>query len=115
MHRARDTSLATGVALALLAASLQADPAPQPRTSGVFLLAQAPSGDRAPQTVPEMPGSASPGGSLSNKLDRSGGVIQPPANVDPGLTQPTPAIGGNSTPVIPPPGTPGGNPAATPK
>jgi len=53
--------------------------------------------------------SSQPGGSLSDKLSRSGGVIQPPADPDPGMHQPTPNPGAQSMPVIPPPGTPGGN------
>jgi hypothetical protein len=52
---------------------------------------------------------------LSHQLNRSGGVIHPPANIDPGLTQPAPEIGPHSMPVIPPPGTPGGNPDIKPK
>ena len=53
--------------------------------------------------------------SLSHELNRSGGVIHPPADVDPGLTQAAPDIGPHSMPVIPPPGTPGGNPDVKPK
>jgi hypothetical protein len=44
---------------------------------------------------------------LSNELSQSKGVICPPAGVDPGLA--VPPVGGGRTPVIPPPGTPGGN------
>jgi hypothetical protein len=48
---------------------------------------------------------------LSDKLDRSGGVIRPPKGVDPGMTQAPPAVSRKSTPVIPPPGAkPGVNP-----
>jgi hypothetical protein len=59
--------------------------------------------------------SVSSAGSLSRQLNRSGGVIHPPANVDPGLAQPAPDLGPHSMPVIPPPGTPGGNPDVKPK
>jgi hypothetical protein len=59
--------------------------------------------------------SGSSGDSLSHQLNRSGGVIRPPTNVDPGLTQPAPDVGLHSMPVIPPPGTPGGNPDVKPK
>jgi len=52
---------------------------------------------------------------LSHQLSRSGGVIHPPANVDPGITQPAPDIGPHSMPVIPPPDTPGGNTDVKPK
>lgn len=49
---------------------------------------------------------------LSSKLAQSGGVICPPA-VDPEIKAPTPEAG--RTPVIPPPGSPGGNPQMQPK
>ena len=51
---------------------------------------------------------------LGDQLERSNGVIRPPGGVDPGLTQPTPEAGGR-TPVIPPPGTPGGKRNLNPK
>ena len=51
---------------------------------------------------------------LSEKLARSGGVICPPEHVDPEIRQPTPPTGG-SMPVIPPPGSPGGDPSVQPK
>jgi hypothetical protein len=53
--------------------------------------------------------------SLSDKLDKSGGVIKPPADVDPKMAKPAPVPNPNSTPVIPPPGSPGGNPDVKPK
>ena len=51
--------------------------------------------------------------SLSDKLARSSGVICPPAHVDPDITQPAP--GGGRMPVIPPPGSPGGDQSVQPK
>src|SRR5712691_9976355 len=69
------------------------------------------------QTVPEAAGPGTSGGSsepLSDKLDRSGGAIRPPSGIDPGLTQ-SPPRSGSSMPVIPPPGTPGGEPEINPK
>ena len=53
-------------------------------------------------------------GSTSSELSRSGGVIKPPADVDPQMKQ-TPPASGDRMPVIPPPGTPGGNPSVKPK
>jgi hypothetical protein len=50
---------------------------------------------------------------LSDQLAESKGVICPPAGVDPGIT--APPIGGGRMPVIPPPGTPGGDPYIQPK
>ena len=49
---------------------------------------------------------------LSDKLARTDGVLCPP-NVDPDIKAPTPP--GGSMPVIPPPGSPGGNPNVQPK
>lgn len=53
-------------------------------------------------------------GSLSDELSRSGGVIHPAPTGDQGVVAP-PERGAGSTPVIPPPGTPGGNPDINPK
>ena len=52
------------------------------------------------------------GTNLSEKLAQSDGVLCPP-NVDPGIRAPTPEAG--RMPVIPPPGSPGGNPNVQPK
>jgi hypothetical protein len=49
---------------------------------------------------------------LSDKLSQTNGVICPP-NVDPDIKAPTPDAG--KMPVIPPPGSPGGNPTVQPK
>jgi hypothetical protein len=56
---------------------------------------------------------AKAGEPLSDKLARTGGVICPP-NVDPEIKAPTPEHG-NKMPVIPPPGSPGGDPSVQPK
>ena len=50
---------------------------------------------------------------LSDHLAQSGGVICPPAAVDPDIKLPTPETG--RMPVIPPPGTPGGDQSIKPK
>jgi hypothetical protein len=49
---------------------------------------------------------------LGQRLGQSNGVICPP-EVDPGMKAPTPEAG--KTPVIPPPGSPGGDPSVQPK
>ena len=73
------------------------------------------------QTIPEkMPKgengtTTDQGESLSDKLDASGGVIKPPHGVDPGISKTAPVPDPNSTPVLPPPGTPGGPPGPEPK
>jgi hypothetical protein len=50
---------------------------------------------------------------LGDRLARSDGVLCPPAWVDPEIRAPTPDVG--NTPVIPPPGSPGGDPSVRPK
>ncbi|HEY1543548.1 MAG TPA: hypothetical protein VGG01_14135 [Xanthobacteraceae bacterium] len=50
---------------------------------------------------------------LSNRLAQSNGVICPPATSDPGM-QVAPPQGG-ALKVLPPPGTPGGDPKTVPK
>jgi len=74
----------------------------------------------------EHPGSACPPGAqngptvgrdskqpLSDQLAQSKGVICPPAGVDPQMRQPPPE--GGAMKVVPPPGSPGGNPNVQPK
>ena len=78
--------------------------------------AQTPPAQAQPrQEIPERTENGISGSSLSEKLDRSGGVIRPPAGVDPGIAQPPPPVPPQSTPIVPPPGTPGGKPDVHPK
>jgi hypothetical protein len=63
-----------------------------------------------PQT--QKPTTTGRGENLSDKLSRNEGVLCPP-NVDRDIKAPTPNTG--DTPVIPPPGSPGGNPNVRPK
>jgi len=102
-------------------AALAAATAPQPSGAGEERLSQGTprTGNATPQErVPQAQEPNGSGGSaepLSKKLDRSGGLIRPPSGVDPGMHQPAPPAGQHSTPVIPPPGTPGGAEGVTPK
>ncbi len=50
---------------------------------------------------------------LGDKLARSDGVLCPPTGVDPEMHAPAPDTG--TMPVIPPPGSPGGDPNIRPK
>ncbi|UVF20659.1 hypothetical protein HPT29_005890 [Microvirga terrae] len=52
---------------------------------------------------------------LSDKLERSDGVIRPPENASPDITVPAPVPDPGTTPVIRPPGSPGGNQQVDPK
>jgi hypothetical protein len=51
---------------------------------------------------------------LGDRLAKSDGVLCPPSGVDPEIRAPTPDNSGKM-PVIPPPGSPGGNPNLRPK
>ncbi len=50
---------------------------------------------------------------LGDKLARSDGTLCPPSNIDPEIRAPTPE--GGKMRVIPPPGSPGGDPSVRPK
>ncbi len=65
-------------------------------------------------TVPEKLDSTGSTNNLSEKLDRTDGVIKPP-DVGTGMTVTPPVPNPGTTPVIPPPGSPGGNPRLDPK
>jgi hypothetical protein len=96
----------------LLAAILWAVPVPSSAAETGTLPRETPSHQTVPEAV--SPGSGgSSGEPLSDKLDRQGGVIRPPGGIDPNMTQSPPAVG--KTPVIPPPGTPGGEQGVKPK
>jgi hypothetical protein len=64
-----------------------------------------------------LPSSSNNSGSapkLNEQSAPSVGVICPPPGIDPEISVPAPERGGR-TPVIPPPGTPGGDPNVQPK
>jgi hypothetical protein len=88
---------------------------------GLGIFSASPAASQAPRQgtpakpVPKDPESARPGETLSEKLDRSKGIIRPPSNTDPEISKPAPAPNPGTTPVIPPPGTPGGDPSVQPK
>ena len=90
-------------------ASAQDRPAPPLLSPAPNLNCQARTGG----LVLPRPGETTGNANLSDDLSRSKGVICPPAGVDPGIS--APPVGGGVTPVIPPPGTPGGDPGLVPK
>jgi hypothetical protein len=72
----------------------------------------------APPNAPSPPPekiAPSEGNGLSNQLSQQKGTIKPPTNVDPGMTVQPPQRGVATMPVIPPPGSPGGNQTIIPK
>jgi hypothetical protein len=101
-------------------AAAQAPPAPATPQAQTAPPATARASDCAPmQSMPQ--GNIAPQGTttgqssepLGDKLAKSDGVLCPPAGVDPQMRAPTPDTG--NTPVIPPPGSPGGDPTVRPK
>ena len=101
------------------AASAQAPPAPA--TPPAQTAPPAPVSDCAPMRPVPPRGTVAPEGSttgqraepLGDKLAKSDGVLCPPSGVDPEIRAPTPDTG--NTPVLPPPGSPGGDPNLRPK
>jgi hypothetical protein len=69
-----------------------------------------PQGNIAPEGTTT--GQAAP---LGDRLAKSDGVLCPPSNVDPQMHAPAPNAGTGNMPVIPPPGSPGGDPNVRPK
>ena len=98
--------LAIGIAPAVAAPAAAPDRPTSANSPGCASHDLTPPDIRAPR-VPETTGQ-----NLSEKLARSGGVICPP-EVDPEIRAPTPDAG--RTPIIPPPGSPGGDPNVQPK
>lgn len=62
---------------------------------------------------PSTTGSVGANETLSDRLERTDGVIRPPSGVAPDMSITPPDTG--TTPVIPPPGSPGGSQAIQPK
>ena len=102
-------------------ASAQAPPAPTTPPARTASPQPGRVANCSPMPQPQDPSRAAPEGTttgqarepLGDKLARSDGVLCPPAGVDPEMRAPTPE--GGNTPVIPPPGSPGGDPSVRPK
>jgi hypothetical protein len=97
------------IAFAVSAASAQSPPTPA-----------LPPGANPPSestTPPSVPGSdaTTPDKPLSNELKQNEGVLEPPKSLDNEIVRKAPVPEPNTTPVIPPPGEPGGDPKVQPK
>lgn len=124
MRPTKPLLLLFGAAMLALAAEARpaaAQDAAPPATGVPEAVPPAGSVDAPPEQVDQGPAIGSPAdaaddSTLSDRLSRSGGVIEParPA-ADPGMVRPPPDGGAATTPVIPPPGTPGGDPNVVPK
>ncbi len=104
--------------VAVLAVPAQAQN-PQPASPGVTPAPMAP--PNSPSPPPEQ---IAPAGkdvhadgqqTLSDKLALQHGMVDPPHGIDPGMTVHPPAQSQGTMPVIPPPGSPGGNAQVVPK
>ena len=108
--------LGTGLAQAPYAVSWAQNPQPAP--PGVQHAPVAPPSAASPPPEKVAPGALSGTNSshnLSDKLSRQNGTLQPPSRVDPGMTVNPPAHAETTMPVIPPPGTAGGDQKIQPK
>jgi hypothetical protein len=110
-------ALALPVAVSAQAPATPATPAPPTATQdgqrGEGGTACAPSRLSNPNARPGVTTGQSDSAPLSDRLAASNGVLCPPSGVDPEIRAPTPDAG--NTPVIPPPGSPGGDPSLRPK
>ena len=95
------------------APALAQNPQPGPPTSPIPPVAPPNAAKPPPEKI--APPSPSPTPSLSDHLSRRKGVLKPPSHVDPEMTVKPPRKGAGTMPVIPPPGTPGGNRSVVPK
>ena|SRR5947209_668396 len=106
---------ASGIAYA------QAPPGPTTPPAKTAPPSPARTADCSPMQAPLRSGIVPPEGTttgqaaepLGDKLARSDGVLCPPSGIDPEMRAPAPE--GGKTPVIPPPGSPGGDPSILPK
>lgn len=106
----RDFRIAV-IALAALITSMEAAVAQgQPKTSET--LKSESTGSQDPRSTGSV---ASSGAPLSDKLESTGGVIRPPASIAPDMAVRPPVPDPGTTPVIRPPGTPGGDQSVEPK
>jgi hypothetical protein len=73
----------------------------------------------AEQAAPQDPNSTNqdtrPGETLGDRMARTEGTIKPPEDVDPGIAGQAPDPDPGTTPVIPPPGSSGGNENVQPR
>ena len=97
MTRTQKTSLQTSLRIVALATLAGASATAGAQTPGSA------SGQAAPTTI-----QGGTGESLSSKLNKSGGVIAPKSDVDPGIRAQAPDPQPGAMPVIPPSATGGG-------
>ncbi len=114
----RATSFLFGLLACAALSSAAVAQNPQPAPPGQTHTPVAPPSSSQPPPEQIAPGSSmtpsSGTANLSERLAKDQGTVKPPV-VDPGIQAPMPSRGQSTMPVIPPPGTPGGNPNVVPK
>jgi hypothetical protein len=110
-HRVALSTIGVAAGLLWLTAALAQAPMRPPDSNGFVPQDAAP--DQSEPQDPRSTGSICRGDTLSERLERCGGVIPPPRGIAPDNTIRPPDPG--TTPVIPPPGSPGGNQDVDPK
>ena len=109
--RVKSVLLTTALLMTLSAAGAQAPPTPT--TPPEPTVSPSHAGDCARHDRADGSTTGQTGQALADKLARSDGVLCPPSGVDPEIRAPAPDAG--RMPVIPPPGSPGGDPTVRPK
>lgn len=118
MNRFRTHALrkAAIVAVASTAATVAlAQTATQPKDPNMPDAKNVPAEKVAPPTSGTTGSAASPRENLSDRLERTEGVIKPAPSADQEIVKPAPVPNPGTTPVITPPGEPGGNQNVQPK
>ena len=113
VHRLAALLILAAVAAAPCSAGAQN---PQPAPPGVQPTPMAPPSSPSPPPEKLAPGALdtqADNQTLSDRLSQQHGTLHPPASVDPGMALTPPAQG--TMPVIPPPGSPGGDQRVVPK
>jgi hypothetical protein len=105
-------SSAMCIAFAVAPALAQSPPVPA-QPPGAPKNAQPPSESTTPPALPGDP--AKPDKPLSDELKQNDGVLETPKALDNEIVREAPVPEPNTTPVIPPPGSPGGDPNVKPK
>ena len=113
-HLAARTATAIAAAMLLVAgAQAQSQSLRDPKACAPGADSHLKTPDTPTPSAPHTPNATTGSGTnLSDKLAQSDGVLCPP-EVDPGIKAPTPEVG--KMPIIPPPGSPGGDPNVRPK
>lgn len=112
--RSKTRVVALLVALpAIGCASALAQPAPDPAPPPGAPKSLSPPSEST--TPPPSPETGEPNKPLSKELKENEGVLEAPKALDDGIVREPPVPDPGTTPVIPPPGSPGGDPSVKPK